>query len=223
MNIKAELCVVCKASRLLCGLEKCPKLEMLDANANIEQKVSKEFFGPVPGIFVGKIGWPNVYAGPVGALTDSKENAAEMDDPSKWFGKDYGNLIRMRSSMVRGKGKENVYSRSKNVSGIHELAMASRPADTEIIFRKKPTMRVIFSEVFQPMGPSGILEKVRVAENVHVPMEIEKAVSDDWKASESSSYLYSKGQDVYKITTLLSSGLLGKTDKRLVPTRWSIT
>lgn len=223
MDIKAELCVVCKASRLLCGLEKCPKLEMLDANISTEQKVGREFSGPAPGVFVGKLGWPNVYAGPVGALTDSNEQAAEMDSPSKWFGKDYGSLIRMRSLMVRGKVKENVYSRSKSVSDMQELAMSSRPADTEMFFHKKPTMKVSFSEVSQPMGPSGILERMRITENVHVPNEIENAVSDGLKAAESSSYLYEKGHDVYKITTLFSSGLLGKGDKRMVPTRWSIT
>ncbi len=223
VHIKAELCVVCKASRLLCGLEKCPKLDMLDSKISVEQKVGKEFFGPSPSVFVGKLGWPNVYVGPLGAVTEDKEVAKTMENPSSWFGRDYGDIIRMRSSMVRGKQRENVYSTARVVSDVQELAMASEPTDTEIVFRKKPSMRMSFSEVSQPMGPSGLLERFRVTENVHIEKGVEKVVEDDLKAADASRALYSAGQDVYKITTLFSAGLLGMEGRRLVPTRWSIT
>jgi hypothetical protein len=53
---------------------------------------------------------------------------------------------------------------------------------------------------------------------------MDKIVSDELKASQAGFMLYEKGEDIYKITTVLSSGALGiEAKKKLVPTRWSIT
>ncbi len=74
------------------------------------------------------------------------------------------------------------------------------------------------------MGPSGSLEKFRVTENPAIPRKTEKIVSDELKAEESGFTFYRYGEDVYRISTILSSGILGlEKSKKLVPTRWSIT
>ena len=53
---------------------------------------------------------------------------------------------------------------------------------------------------------------------------MERIVTDEMKAVDSALSLYSIDVDVYKITTILSSGALGMEGrKKLVPTRWSIT
>jgi len=47
---------------------------------------------------------------------------------------------------------------------------------------------------------------------------------DDWRAEGAMTYLYRRGFDVYDINTILSAGALGRgKNRRLVPTRWSIT
>jgi hypothetical protein len=91
-------------------------------------------------------------------------------------------------------------------------------------FSSKPLYRVSFSDIHQPMGPSASLEKLTIAENPHIPRKIDYIVSDDVKASDAGVMLYRDGQDVYRISTILSSGVLGMKERRkLVPTRWSIT
>jgi hypothetical protein len=72
------------------------------------------------------------------------------------------------------------------------------------------------------MGPSGQLKKFTLAGNVPIEKSVERIVNDDLKAAEASFALYKREQDVYKITTILSSGVLG-IKRKLVPTRWSIT
>ncbi|MFB6201298.1 MAG: hypothetical protein ABEI98_04735, partial [Halorhabdus sp.] len=47
---------------------------------------------------------------------------------------------------------------------------------------------------------------------------------DDWRAEGAMTYLYRKGFDVYDVNNILSAGALGQgANRRLVPTRWSIT
>ncbi|MFB6147566.1 MAG: hypothetical protein ABEJ66_01650 [Candidatus Nanohaloarchaea archaeon] len=51
-----------------------------------------------------------------------------------------------------------------------------------------------------------------------------RAPSTDWKAQNAVRKLYDKGVDNYKLQQALSAGMLGEVENRkLVPTRWSIT
>jgi hypothetical protein len=125
---------------------------------------------------------------------------------------------------IRSKHKENIFSQSRVVSDLQELALAKKPTNIEQIFSKKPVYKVTLSPVLQPMGPSVELKKLRVTENVRISRKVEEIVNDDLLASQQSQLLYETGADVYKITTILSAGILGQEkNKKLVPTRWSIT
>ncbi len=64
-----------------------------------------------------------------------------------------------------------------------------------------------------------------MTENPKIKNVVEKTVSDiDMKANEGLKKLYRKGIDENFLTKLLSIGLLGvKKNRKLVPTRWSIT
>ncbi|MFB6300563.1 MAG: hypothetical protein ABEH65_09915, partial [Halobacteriales archaeon] len=68
-------------------------------------------------------------------------------------------------------------------------------------------------------------ESAQLAENPHVPRPIKKTLEDDdWRAEGAMVYLYRRGFDVYDIDDVLSAGALGRGEnRRLVPTRWSIT
>jgi hypothetical protein len=192
------------------------------ARIQVEPKVRDlpmDFFGPSTSIFVGRMGYPRINTGPLAAI----EYQETMDDPSKWFGLPYSDLIAMRSLMIRAKSAENVRSRSRYVLENQELALSDRPTDVELSFKSKPSYRVSFSDIVQPMGPSASLEKMRLAENPHIPKKIDYIASDDLKASQAGLMLYQGGHDVYRITSILASGVLGrKQARKMVPTRWSI-
>jgi len=215
-----RLCLICKGGRALCGHQTCPLLPRFKVGPEIEKRISTEFFGPNYNIFVGRIGYPRVGIGPLAAV----EDRPAIDSPGNWFGKAYTEIIELRSLMIRSKQSEDVFSRSKFVQENQELALASKPTDIEMRFKKKPVYRVSFSDMLQPMGPTAALSMLRIAENPRISRRVESVVRDELKAAEAGVVLYKRGLDVYKITTILSSGVLGKGEaKRLVPTRWSIT
>jgi len=186
---------------------------------SIVPKLKKEYFAPSTSIFVGHNNYPNVFAGPMQAL-----EAVGPKSARGYFGQTYENIIQHRSSLLRSKYLHNVKYKSRFLRQQQELAMAVRPTDTETYFKKKPFFDIKFSSIIQPQGPTGEILRQRVAENVRVKPIIEKTVNDDLRSVEQARILYSKGEDVYKITTILSSGVLGKElAKKMVPTRWSIT
>jgi len=216
----ARLCLICKGSRALCGLKRCPLLGKIEVLPKIEKSVGKEFFGPSTSVFVGRMEYPNVFVGPMSSITG--ENLNIIDNPSYWFGMEYEKIIGLRSMLLRSKQKENIYSKSRTVEQIQELAIAEKPTDVEIVFKKKPSYRFRFSDIVQPIGPSAFLEKLKIAENPRISNITYKILSDEIKASEAVAMFYKYGKDVYKISTIFSSGVLG-IEKRMVPTRWSIT
>jgi hypothetical protein len=213
---------MCKGSRSLCGNVPCPLLARMKIIPEINKSIGTEFFGPSTSVFVGRVGYPNIFAGPMAAIELS--NIEKIDSPSSWFGMNYSDVVQLRSMLLRSKYKENIFSRSRFIENVQELALASKPTDIELAFKKKPVYSVEFSDMVQPMGPSASLVKLSLAENVKIPAGVDKVVNDDLKANEASFVLYEQGHDVYKITTVLSSGILGlEKNKKLVPTRWSIT
>ncbi len=220
MVATANLCVSCKGGRALCGHSPCPLLARIKIAPKIEQKISENFFGPSPSIFVGHFGYPQVNIGPLAAI-ESREN---LDDPASWYGMGYSEIIELRSLLLRSKVRQHVKSKNKFIEENRELALAVRPTDVELTFRKKPVYRINFSDVVQPMGPTALLERMKITENPKIPRRIEYIVNDELKASDASYQLYTADQDVYKIMTILSSGALGiEVNQKLVPTRWSIT
>ncbi len=181
-------------------------------------KLGESFFGPSPSVFVGHFGYPNVNVGPMGAL----EERDSIDDPSKWIKKGYADIIELRSLLIRSKQKQNIFSTGRFIGDVQDISLATNNPDIEVGFKKKPLMKISFSQYTQPMGPTGTIEKFRLAENPKIPKYADSVVGDEMRAADASFLLYNKGLDVYKITTILSAGTLG-IDKKLVPTRWSIT
>ncbi len=213
INSKAmptKLCMRCKGKNL-CG-QICPLLSGLDIQ---KQKLSKDFFGPAVSVFVGRHGYPNVFAGPV-AATGSDAMTENL------FGMEYPDIIRIRTAMLRSKDRQNIFSKDSFIGKVQELAMAEKPADIEMEFRKEPHYSIVFSEILQPMGPSVEIKSLKIASNPVISRKADYIVSDELPANESGFLLYRQGYDVNRVSVILSSGLLG-VKKKLVPTRWSIT
>ena len=105
-----------------------------------------------------------------------------------------------------------------------EIAIASKPVDVEIELKRNLNFGRQNDRITTPHGMRAGLKKARITSNVRIHRQVDKVINDDIKASEGISYLYKKGFDNYTLSKILSVGVLGlKTQKKLVPTRWSIT
>jgi len=220
--LSRELCLICKGARLLCGESFCPLLRRVNIQQARKEKLSDLLYGKSPSVFVGHHSYPNVYVGPMTSLDDKL--AGSLDDPHKWYGSSLNEIIELRSLLLRSKKQHKVKEKNPFTEEVQEIALASKPIYVENKFKKTPSYNISFSSVNQPMGPSGMLEKLSLAENPRIPRKVERVVSDELKTVESLTDLYSHKLDVYYLTRIMSSGALGSPDKkRLVPTRWSIT
>ncbi|MFH1331993.1 MAG: hypothetical protein ABIH63_01785 [archaeon] len=222
MNI---LCVKCKGRRM-CGRSFCPILSKSEARFRVKKLVEKDFYGSSPAPFVGHVGYPFLN---VGILSPpyTADDAWRYDSPRFWSSNDYriAELVDLRSSLVNSRFNINVKQQSKFLSIAQEVGMASKPVDVEVNLKKKPKFFVNVNDVVAPMGPHAQLEKVRVTENPKVSQKVEKVVSDtDLKAADAVLYLYGNEFDENFLSRILSIGNLGlKKNRKLVPTRWSIT
>lgn len=217
-----EVCLRCKSSRLLCGRPSCPLLAKLKIQSPLEDKLKEDIYGPSPGIFVGHRGYPDVFIGP---LTTLEPELAEIsDNPNRWYGFDFNEIIKLRSTLVRSKSRQNVKEKTRLVEKSQEIALSVKPTYTEISFERKPSFSVSFSTLCQPQGPVGLIKKFDIAGNTKIPEKVDSVVGDEISSTEAAMLLFKSGYDVYYVTKVLSSGVLGREDrKKLVPTRWSIT
>ncbi len=217
MVLTPDICPVCKVRHTPEDIKKCPLVARMTLPRL--QKVGEEFFGPSSSIFVGHVGYPRVNVGPMGIVEPSA-----VIEPKEWFGKDYFQLLGMRAAVIRTKRKQSVYSKTRFLEENQELVLAKKPTDVELKFKRKPFYDFKFSDITSPIGPTATLEKMRLAENPKISRKVEYVVTDELKATEATVELYTLNLDVYKIKDILSAGALGlEQNKKLVPTRWSIT
>jgi hypothetical protein len=226
---RRSLCSVCRGHRRLCGKSVCPILAKAEALMRLERSLSKEtvFGSSPPAVFVGSWNYPKVLAGPL-VPPVFVEDASVMDLPELWVNKSFSEILGYRFCLVRGKRLTDVRSAgnpNRILSTFQEIVMASKPADTEMWFNKKPRLSVVFSPREPPSGPSASIKRVVLAENPQVPKPVDYVVSDtDLKAEQGIMRLYVSKVNQRQITRMFSIGLLGaKRQRRLVPTEWSIT
>ena len=222
---KKSLCVYCRGSKMLCGKVRCPIFSKIYSFLKIKHHLKKEIFGnSPPSIFIGRIGYPYVYAGP--AVPQEIGDTSIYDSPELWIDKSFDEIIEFRFKLIRGKFLTNVKNleKCKFIEYIQELAMSKNPVETEIILKNKPTQSIILDSEVQPFGPGGIVEDVKIR-NPKADAKIEKVYYDyDLKAEDAIIELYKKGLNISQIQKAFSAGLFGiKIQRRLVPTRWSIT
>ncbi|MEM3696920.1 MAG: Nre family DNA repair protein [Candidatus Bathyarchaeia archaeon] len=221
------LCVACKGSRFLCGKTRCPII--VKANyflKSVPLMQSEDIAGASPpSVFVGRIGYPYVYAGPL--VPPVQEDTSVYDLPEFWFGKSIDEIVGFRSLLIRGKHRVHVQKfekAGKIIDKTRELALAVKPVDVELILKKKPRGFILLDDEVQPFGPSAPIRDLIVG-NARWDHQIEKAYNDtDLRAAEAVLELYSKGVLVTKIQRAFSVGSFGlEKNRRFVPTRWSIT
>lgn len=223
----AWMCLQCRGAKLLCGQPRCPIIVRAQAMARVGGSISTpniEGSSP-PGVFVGRLGYPSVSIGPM--VPPQFGDTSILDTPEEWLGRPIDQIVDFRYSLVRGNVKANVIDAREPkglLSSLQELAMASRPVDTELRLTKAPRKILTLSEDTQPYGPSAPLEKFKLG-STSVDRRIETSYYDrDLRAMEAVTDLYRKGVLVTRIQKAFSLGMFGNGGRRrIVPTRWSIT
>lgn len=182
-----------------------------------KKELKKQFSGESSGIFVGEYGYPKVNVGVLS--TEEYQHNADVDYwvSNRW---QLSQIAQARLNLVNSK-KETVVSQPK-LTEQQELALAQKPTNIEITLEKEPSKAFTYSNYHMPLGPSAKLQSMKLGENPSIPTIVEKVISDDIKATEGISYLYTKGFTQEYLSQILSAGTVG-IHKKLVPTRWSIT
>ena len=190
--------------------------------------INKNFLGnSPPSVFVGRFGYPNINVGVLSPV-NKDSNSNFYDNPRIWAKQNYKGeeILNLRDNLLNSRFKSRVKGFNERLINVaQEVSMAYKPVDIEVDLKKKPVNKTILSNVHSPIGRSASAKNIKIVENPKVKKSVDYAVSDiDLKASDAVSNLYKKGIDENALSKILSIGLLGlKKNRRLVPTRWSIT
>ncbi|UCG45973.1 MAG: hypothetical protein JSV58_05815 [Candidatus Bathyarchaeota archaeon] len=221
------LCVICKGAKALCGKTRCPlvvRLRYYFQTMPLIPGIEMDGASP-PSVFVGRIGYPYVYAGPL--VPPIHEDTSLYDLPEMWFGKSMDDIVGFRSMLVRAKHRVHVNhfeDGGKIMDRTRELALSTIPVDVELALKNRPQRSFVLDDAVQPFGPSALVHGMSIGTS-RWDQHIEKAYGDtDLKATGAVTKLYSSGVLVTRIQRAFSIGAFGlKDNRRLVPTRWSIT
>jgi len=182
-----------------------------------------------PSVFIGsKLKYPLVNVGIMSPL-EREEDAWIYDNEKYWADNNFeiSDVLHLRNSLLNSRFQSKVTDTRLNkkfVNIAQEIAIASKPVDVEIELKNSVKIERKKDKVLTPHGLKAPLKQAKVTSNVKVDRNIDKAINDEIKASEAIHSLYDKNFSEYVLNKILSVGVLGlKKNKRLVPTRWSIT
>ncbi|HIH12064.1 TPA: hypothetical protein HA241_07790 [Candidatus Woesearchaeota archaeon] len=193
---------------------------------SIPKDFKTDFQGSAPAPFIGRYGYPNVN---IGILSPQYSgDTSYYDSPHLWNRGNFSipQVANMRYGLVNSKTKSNIHTlRGKFLDICQEVGTAKKAVEVEVNLQDKPhfTQKPEFD--ITPFGPQAELKNVRITANPKIDSHVEKAVRDtDLKSSEGLQILYQKGIEESNLSKILSVGTLGlQHNRKLVPTRWSIT
>src|SRR2546428_3052934 len=191
--IASGLCISCRGAKLLCGKTRCPILVRWDSmmkTAPMIDRVDMDGSSP-PGVFVGRFGYPKVFVGPL--VPPVHGDTQILDAPEEWVGHSMEDIVRFRSTLVRGMHRVHVRDVDRGgriVDLTRELALGTLPADVEVGFDRKPRGRVVLDDNVQPFGPSAPLRRLDIG-TLHIDQHLDRATSDtDLRAKEAVLDMY---------------------------------
>jgi len=194
--------------------------EYLSTHANLFTSDSLDGSSP-PSVFVGSYGYPKVSVGPM--VPPMHGDTTLLDSPELWVGKSLEEIVNFRLSLIRG--IKNIPVNEPNgryIENLHEVAMSSRPIDSELQFYKNPKPVASIDGESAPFGPVGEVTSAKFS-STSSDKSIQRAYYDhDLKAQDAVVSLYNRGIEISKIQKCFSVGMFGKK-RKLVPTKWSIT
>ena len=174
-----------------------------------------------PSVFVGSYGYPKVGVCPMDPPIHG--DTSVFDIPEQWVGKSLEEIVNFRLNLVRGINKLSITeTEGRFIENLQDVAMSSGPIDSEIKFVKETVPVTSIDSQTAPFGPIGEIKNATfspTSSNTH----IEKVFYDyDLKADDAVMKLYNSGISISTIQKCFSIGMLGK-NRKLVPTKWSIT
>jgi DNA repair protein NreA len=211
-------CRICEgAGRARCPIHAKPIL------SRVRMAISGDssFFGDSPpAVFIGHYGYPRVRAGVLAPPVPGDE----LDAPAKWFARRLGipEVVEKRLSLLNLTFSADVKKPALSNQYFDEVSIAVTPTEVEAKTRGSLTNSVSFDRYNSPMGPAARLAELKVTANPKIPAKVDSIISERMPAAEAANELFNYGFDVYYLQRILSAGMLGK-EKKLVPTRWSIT
>jgi hypothetical protein len=207
--MKMMKCAECKGKGM-CGLPRCPVISRFHAQAAI--RPTSTYQGSSPSVFIGNFGYPKVQGGPL-LVNDS-------DSPPDWLARNLGmeDIVDIRARTIRGRSVIHTIA-----GNLQEIALSSQPLDVDVAFEKPIAFSLNFDGTIAPVGFTGPVKTLEIAGNVRVERVVDRITSDtDLGANEAVVALKECAIDVYRISGLMTAGLLGMR-RKFVPTRWAIT
>ncbi len=210
-----------------CDNFNCPVCVRSIARFKVKPRLNREqFFGNSPAPFIGRFGYPFVNVG-VLSPPETTEDAWLYDAPRFWSAQKFKipDIVEFRSSLINSHSKSHVRSASRLQEISRQVGMASQPVELELFLKRMPVLRMSADSVSAPTGPSAEVRFAKITSNPKIPAKVDKVYSDtDLKAADAINYLYGSGFDENFLSRILSVGTVGlKPDRKLVPTRYSIT
>lgn len=174
-----------------------------------------------PSVFVGSAGYPSVLAGPM--VPPRFGDTSILDSPEEWSGRGLQEIISYRLGLVRGVKSVRVGSTvSRYVTQLQDMAMGDGPTDADITFAGSMSSAQLADGHSAPFGPVGNIKESHFS-NVAPRHHIAKCHYDtDMGAADAVLQLYRSGTEISRIQRCFSVGMFGR-ERRLVPTKWSIT
>jgi len=202
-------------------IEEIPQLK-------INQSFKTDFQGSAPAPFIGRFGYPNVN---IGVLSPQfSGDTSYYDSPRLWSKGNFaiGQIASMRYGLVNSSSTANIKDIQKGgkfLDIVQEVGMAKNSVELEVSLKKTPELQFKPEKEIIPFGPQAAIRNARITANPSVDSRMERVVSDtDLKAAPAIISLYQKGFEESSLNKLLSVGSVGlKENRKLVPTRWSLT
>jgi len=206
----------------ICGQENCKQHSFL-----LPGTKKTEFSGSSPPeIFVGRWNYPEVYTGILSPETYGKNEI--MSSPKSWYKNKLSieKIMQLRNQLIYSRKQSNIKKQESKFKQIfNEIAMAHKSVATQF-FLKKPTSFTKHPDTRVPLiAKTAPLQKARLEENTKIKKKVDYLVNDtDIKSAPAILELHKSKIQISSIIKILSAGLLGlKKNRKLVPTRWSIT
>ena len=210
----------------ICGEENCKEHSFLLGKA-----ISiKEFSGSSPPeIFVGKWNYPNVYTGILSP--EESGDTQVLSSPELWHERKLSipEILNLRNKLIYGRKQSNIMLArkpdTKFLPVMQEVAMTHKSISTEFKLKKPITKNKEHDAKVPLIKHAADVSSVRLQENPEIKPKVDYLVNDtDAKSTTTILELDKAGIGTSNIIKLLSAGLLGlKSNRKLVPTRWSIT
>jgi hypothetical protein len=182
-----------------------------------------------PSIFVGQFGYPQVRIGPM--IPPYHGDTSILDRPEMWIGKSLEDIVNFRINLLKGTVVHNVNDMSgEYIESLQEMALSKKAVESIVTFKKIPSLYL--NEMSLSKNESEEIPTIfsaPVSDFKIVPSTTDRKIEknyydDDLYASDAIIDLYDNDVAVSHISKVLSMGMLGrKKNRKLVPTKWSIT